>query len=161
LSSEGAEPLSVRPVRASELVELRRRVLRGGDPNSPARDDRDDDDGALHVGGFLGERLVASASWFLAPSPVDGDLSAYQLRFMATEVDVQGRGYGSLMLDQSTALLRARGAQQLWAYARDSALGFYRATGWSILEGSQDVSHETQLPHTVIYKALGRARRTT
>jgi GNAT superfamily N-acetyltransferase len=154
LASEDTETFSVRPVRAAELVELRRRVLRGGDPSSLARDDRDDDDGALHVGGFLGERLVASASWFLAPSPVGGNLIAYQLRFMATDADVQGRGYGSQMLDESTALLRTRGAQQLWAYARDSALGFYRATGWSILEGSQHLSYETQLPHTVIYKAL-------
>lgn len=145
----------MRFVRAGELVELRRRVLRGGDPSSPARDDRDDDESALHVGGFLGERLVASASWFLAPSPTDASLVAFQLRFMATDVDVQGCGYGSLMLDASTAALRSRGAQQLWAYARDSALGFYRATGWSVLEGSQHLSHETQLPHTVIYKALG------
>lgn len=144
----------MRFVRAIELVELRRRVLRGGDPSSPARDDRDDDEGAVHVGGFLGDRLVASASWFLAASPVDGDHVAYQLRFMATDADVQGRGYGSLMLEASTAELRRRGAQQLWAYARDSALGFYRATGWSTLEGSPHLSHETQLPHTVIYKDL-------
>jgi hypothetical protein len=58
------------------------------------------------------------------------------------------------MLERSKGELRRRGARQLWAYARDSALGFYLATGWSVVEGSQHVSVETGLPHTVIRMAL-------
>lgn len=154
MPSETTDDLVVRRVAPAALVALRRRVLRNDDPSSRARDDRDDEASAVHFGGFLGERLVASASWFLATSSIDEGAVAYQLRFMATDADVQGRGYGSVMLEHSRVELRARSAELLWAYARDSALGFYCSTGWSVLEGSEHLSEETQLPHTVIYLDL-------
>ena len=154
MSSDGAEQFDVRVVGADELVDLRRRVLRGADPRASASDPRDGDVDALHLGGFLAGRLVASASWFPCAGPIDVDGAAYQLRFMATDFDVQGRGYGSVMLERSRAELGSRGAVQIWAKARDSALGFYRATGWTVVEGSEHVSAETGLAHTVIYMML-------
>lgn len=142
------------PVRSRQLHELRRRVLRGGDPHSVVLDDRDEESTSLHFGGFVGERLVACASFFSDPSPVHPELQAYQLRFMAVDADVQGSGYGARVLAVGEAALRSREAGEVWAYARDSALGFYRAVGWRLVAGSEHLSHETQLPHTVIFKPL-------
>lgn len=144
----------VRRVDASELYELRRRVLRGNDPSKTVADPRDGDGSSLHFGGFLDDRLVVSASLFPSPAPTRVDLSAYQLRYMATDVDVQGNGYGALVLAAAQDALRALGVQQLWANARDTALGFYRSTGWTVLEGTEHLSPETNLPHTVIVKLL-------
>ncbi len=81
-------------------------------------------------------------------------LRTYQLRYMATDFDVQGRGYGAIVLAVAEDELRALGAQQLWANGRDSALGFYERVGWLKVEGSEHLSPETQLPHTVIFKSL-------
>ncbi len=81
-------------------------------------------------------------------------LSTYQLRFMATDLDVQGRGYGALVLEFAESELREIGVEQVWANGRDTALGFYRAVGWLSVEGSEHVSPETRLPHTVIFKTL-------
>lgn len=117
-------------------------------------DDRDEESTSLHFGGFVGERLVACASFFSDPSPVHPELQAYQLRFMAVDADVQGSGYGARVLAVGEAALRSREAGEVWAYARDSALGFYRAVGWRLVAGSEHLSHETQLPHTVIFKPL-------
>ena len=78
----------------------------------------------------------------------------YQLRYMATDFDAQGRGYGARVLSVAEELLVRRGVQQLWANGRDTALGFYFAVGWSALEGSEHMSPETGLPHTVIVKQL-------
>ena len=47
-----------------------------------------------------------------------------------------------------------RGVEHLWANARDTALGFYLATGWTAVPGSEHLSKETQLPHTVVVKSL-------
>ena len=41
--------------------------------------------------------------------------------------------------------LRHSAREQLWANARDSALGFYLATGWTVVEGSEHVSPETRI----------------
>jgi len=141
-------------VNPLELHELRRRVLRSNDPATSVADPRDDESTARHYAGFVGGRLVVSASFYPSPSPVNPELVTYQLRYMATDFDVQGRGYGTRVLDFAEIDLQALGAQQLWANGRDTALGFYRRTGWSTLEGSEHLSPETQLPHTVIFKRL-------
>ena len=145
---------SVRRVDARELHELRRRVLRSNDPARSVTDSRDEEPTARHYAGFLGERLVVSASFYPSTPPVNAELCTYQLRYMATDFDVQGLGYGALVLDYAIGELKELGAQQIWANGRDSALGFYRRTGWSTLEGSEHLSPETNLAHTVIFKKL-------
>jgi GNAT superfamily N-acetyltransferase len=150
----------VERVGARSLHDLRRRVLRSGDPEVVVADPRDDESTSVHVGGFEGDRLVVSASFYPSTSPANPGLAAYQLRYMATDVDVQARGYGARVLAFAEEELRALGAEQVWANGRDSALGFYLAVGWSIVEGSQHLSLETQLPHTVIFKELARGAAT-
>lgn len=81
-------------------------------------------------------------------------LTTYQLRYMAVDFGVQGRGYGALVLEFAEDDLRARGVEQMWANGRDTALGFYRTVGWLSIEGSEHLSAETELPHTVIFKRL-------
>ena len=154
MTSQGPGEFHVRAVPAKDLFELRRRVLRGDDPGSSGQDPRDDEATTLHFAGFLDDRVVASASFFSARPPINPDLVSYQLRYMAIDFDVQGRGYGAVLVDSALTELRAQGAQQVWANARDSALGFYQSTGWSTLVGSEHVSIETQLPHTVIFMLL-------
>jgi GNAT superfamily N-acetyltransferase len=132
------------------LYDLRRRVLRNNDPTQPVDEPRDFDSTALHFGGFLDDVLVVSASFYQSPWPERPELEGYQLRYMATDFDAQGRGFGALVLDEAKAVLRQRGVSLLWANARDTALGFYRSTGWALVEGSEHLSPWTQLPHTDI-----------
>jgi len=144
----------VKSVSASSLHDLRRRVLRGNRPDAVVADARDDEETSLHVAGFLDGQLVVSSSFYLSTPPKNEHLVTSQLRYMATDFDAQGRGYGAIVLEAAGEMLRERGVEQLWANARDTALGFYLATGWSAIEGSEHLSAETQLPHTVIYKLL-------
>ena len=141
-------------VRAHQLHELRRRVLRDDDAALYQPDARDEEATSVHFGGFLGARLVVSASFFPSSAPMNPSLTSYQLRYMATDFDVQGHGYGARVLEVAEAQLRSMGVEQIWANGRDTALGFYRCVGWKILEGSEHLSAETQLPHTVIFKQL-------
>ncbi len=108
----------------------------------------------MHVAGFVGDRLVVTSSYYPSTSPVHPDRSSYQLRYMATDFDVQGRGYGARVAAFAEMALRERGVEELWANGRDTALGFYRATGWRTVPGSEHLSPETRLAHTVIYKDL-------
>jgi GNAT superfamily N-acetyltransferase len=148
--------LRVENVDARVLYDLRRRVLRANNPDSAVDFAEDDAASARHFAGLLDDRVVASASFFLGVAPVRPELVSYQLRFMAVDFDVQGRGFGSVMLDAAERQLRDLGAEQLWANARDVALGFYVATGWAPIEGSENVSPLSNLPHTRIAKLLTR-----
>lgn len=148
------EHFEVRRVRAQELFDLRRRVLRTDQPERSVEDSRDDEATSLHFGGFLDGRAVASASWFPSLAPINPDRVSFQLRYMAIDFDVQGRGYGTVVVETALGHLRRQGVEQVWAKARDTALGFYLATGWLAVAGSEHLSAETQLPHTVIYREL-------
>lgn len=141
-------------VSADQLHDLRRRVLRDDDPEIYHPDPRDSDPTSRHYAGFIGSRLVVSASFFPSAPPMNPSLVAFQLRYMATDFDVQGRGYGARVLAFAEEDLRALGVGQLWANGRDTALGFYETVGWLRVEGSEHLSPETMLPHTVIYKRL-------
>jgi GNAT superfamily N-acetyltransferase len=148
------EGFEVRRVASLELHDLRRRVLRSNNPDVSVADPRDEESTSLHFGGYLDGRLVVCASLYPSTSPTDARLKTYQLRYMATDFDAQGHGYGAQVLETAAAALRELGVEQVWANGRDTALGFYRATGWEVVEGSEHLSAETRLPHTVIFKSF-------
>jgi GNAT superfamily N-acetyltransferase len=149
-----SDELRVERVTSSQLHELRRRVLRNDDATLYRPDMRDDETTSIHFGGLLGARVVVSASFFPSSPPMNPTLRTYQLRYMATDFDVQGRGYGAMVLAVAEDELRALDVQQIWANGRDTALGFYEREGWLKVDGSEHLSPETQLPHTVIFKRL-------
>jgi GNAT superfamily N-acetyltransferase len=149
-----ANEFRVAPVAARELHELRRRVLRENDATKSVDEPRDAEPTSMHFAGLLDDRVVVSASFYPTTAPIRSDLVSYQLRYMAVDVDVQGLGYGARVLDAAESALADVGAEQLWANARDTALGFYLKTGWELIPGSEHISAETQLPHHVIVKLL-------
>ncbi len=149
-----ADEFRVEQVPARELHELRRRVLRGNDATKSVDEPRDAERTSVHFAGLLDGRLVVSASFYRTTAPLRSDLLSYQLRFMAVDFDVQGHGYGARVLEAAESTLAGAGAEQLWANARDTALGFYLKTGWELVPGSEHISAETQLPHHVIVKLL-------
>jgi GNAT superfamily N-acetyltransferase len=149
-----ANELRVARVDASQLHELRRRVLRQNDATKSVDEPRDVEPTSLHFAGLVEGRAVVSASFYSTTAPIRSELVSYQLRYMAVDFDAQGHGYGARVLEVAEGALRDAGAEQLWANARDTALGFYLKTGWELIPGSEHVSAETQLPHHVIVKLL-------
>ena len=149
-----ASEFRVAPAAASQLHELRRRVLRENDPAKSVDEPRDAEPSSVHFAGLLDGRVVVSASFYPTTAPLRPELVSYQLRYMAVDVDVQGLGYGARVLEEAERALRDAGAEQLWANARDTALGFYLKTGWELIPDSDHISAETQLPHHVIVKLL-------
>ncbi len=145
---------AVRPVAPEQLYDVRRRVLRDDDEAADVSNRGDLEDDSMHFGGFLGTRVVVSASFYATTAPFAPDEPAYQLRYMATDFDVQGRGLGARLLQRALDELARRGIGRVWANARTSALGFYEAAGWSVVPNSLFVSTETGIDHVVIYRSL-------
>jgi GNAT superfamily N-acetyltransferase len=149
--------LSVELVAPERLHDLRRRVLRRGDPAAQVADPRDDEPTALHLAGVVDGEVVVCASLYREPYPPDPRDTDVQLRFMATDESRRGRGLGAEVLARGEAEAAARGARRLWANARDAALGFYARAGWDVVPGSAFVSAESGVPHHVIVKDLAGA----
>lgn len=147
--------LQVRPVDASALLELRRQVLRDGDQSARVSDRRDDVEGTLHLGGYLGPQLVCAVTLYREPPPFTSTRRSVQLRWMAVHGAFQRQGVGGAALAHAERLLASDGVEMIWANARDTALGFYRSQGWTVIEGSGYVAPPPLLlAHTTIYKEL-------
>ncbi len=133
---------------AEATHDLRRRVLRTGTPSTDVVFADDDAPTTVHLG-LVDEQgtVIAISSWAWRPFPADPSGGrAVQLRGMAVDPARQRSGAGAILLDAGVERARADGAEQVWANARDSALGFYAAHGFEIV-GAGYLDHTTAIPH--------------
>lgn len=118
-----------RPAPLPAVRELRHRLLRPHQPPHELVYDGDLDPEALHLGAFVGRRLVGIAS--VAPDPTGPwDPRAWRLRGMATDGEVRGRGVGGELLERCVAHALEGGAALVWCSARVPAERFYRRHGF-------------------------------
>ena len=99
-------------------------------------------------------RWLGVASFYPRPCPCATAVDAVQLRFMAVDPAMQGRGVGRDLLDQAIRGLRQQRVRLLWANGRDTALGFYRRAGFVIV--GEGFIHEPGLPHHLVTFDLRR-----
>ena len=112
------------------MLPLRQRVLRPGRPPETAYYAGDELPTTRHFAAFDGDTLVGCATFMV--STWEGE-PAWQLRGMATDASVQGRGVGRTLLAAATAALTAEsGVPLFWCNARTTALGFYERQGWRV-----------------------------
>ena len=135
-------------IEATDAYDLRYRVLRVGTPSSIVEYVEDEYASTHHLGVELDGRIVAIATWIDQPSPDAPGLVGVQLRGMATDPaeHIRGRGLGSLVLRSGIAIATDKGADVVWANARDSALDFYQAHGFHV-SSEAFMTSDTVLPH--------------
>ena len=137
----------IQRVAAADTYCLRALVLRDGDL-AAARVPDDDLPGAWHLGARHSGALVGVASFYPRRCPLATDVAAVQLRFMAVDPAMQGRGVGRRLLDHALRELREQKTGILWANGRDTALEFYTRLGFIVI--GDGFIHEPGLPHHLI-----------
>jgi GNAT superfamily N-acetyltransferase len=139
------------PVPVDAILDLRQRVLRTGtvsdDPTFP--EDRLPTSAHFAVLDHESGAVIACGSVFPSDCPVRPATRAMWLRGMATEPAIQRGGLGSAVIDAIVMWSRAQGAELLWAKARDTALGFYDALGFTTV-GDGFINEDTGLPHHLV-----------
>lgn len=142
----------VREARLDEIFELRHRILRAGLPPESARWQGDHDPHTRHFAAVLDGRIVGCATLML--NQWEGQ-PAWQLRGMAVEDGLRGRGIGRLILQHIERTAReANLARMLWCNARVQAVSFYRSQGWQTV--GDEFSIPTAGPHLKMYKPIQR-----
>jgi len=151
---DGADSVVVE-LTAAETHDLRRAVLRTGTPSDEVVLPGDDDPATVHLG--LRDdrgRVVATSTWRPRPAPHEvggGGAAAVQLRMMATDPALQGTGLGGRLVEAGVAWAFSRGADVVWANARDTAVDFYRRHGFDVV-GASFVTESTGLPHHLVVR---------
>ena len=139
---------------AAVTSELRRAILRPSWPIG-ARMHGDDEPGAVHLAARTSDGTVVGACVLLPRAcPAFPDRTgAWQLRGMATAEAVRGTGVGSALTEAAAAAVRTRGGRLLWCDARESAIDFYRARGFTGT-GERYAHPETGAPHLLMYRLI-------
>ncbi len=111
-----------------DYFDLRWRVLRApcDQPRGSDKDDREADSEHLMIAGPDSRPLAVGRLHFNAPAEA-------QVRFMAVDPRDQGRGLGSIILDEFERRARAAGASAIVLNARDDAQRFYQKHGFTVV----------------------------
>jgi GNAT superfamily N-acetyltransferase len=146
--------MNVRTVAVDEIYAIRMDVLRRDTPSDNVRFTHDEDPATWHLAihDEVGE-VIAASTWTPRPSPDRPDEPAVQLRGMAVRPEHRRRGLGADMLAAGIDDARRRGFTLVWANARDTALDFYVANGFTVV-GDGFRTPDTDLPHHRILQAL-------
>jgi predicted GNAT family N-acyltransferase len=150
--------LDIVDLAGEDTYDLRRSVLRRGDPAAVVVFDEDEWPGAFHLGVTDDGALVAISSWVPRQLPAEYAVDRadphladvpprhWQLRGMATANGRRGGGIGGLLVEAGCQRCADRQADLVWARARDAALDFYRRHGFDVV-GEGFVDATTGLPH--------------
>ena len=135
----------IRVVSPAETFALRREVLRSNTATTDVN--FDGDDAAIHLVACdpTGGNTVAISSWFQRNRPQQ-PVTGLQLRGMASSPEFRGTGAAQALLNAGIELARTLHVDEVWARARDTALGFYLAHGFKTV-GDGYVDDHTGLPH--------------
>lgn len=137
----------------SDIMALRVAVLRQGTPVTTCDYPEDLYDDAIHLGIKRGGVVVATSTWFAKECPEESSRFAVQLKGMAVDTRLQGEGLGALLIDAGITHAVARGADLVWARARDSAMGFYEQCGFTSV-GEQFIDGPTAMPHHIVIRRI-------
>lgn len=122
------KPLS--PKEWDEYYELRYKVLRKplGQPVGSERNDGDlkGEHFALYDNGYL--RAIARLD--------EASPGIAQVRFVAVETELQGKGYGRAIMTAVEEKARATNHHKMILHARDYAVDFYLKLGYHVVEKS-------------------------
>jgi GNAT superfamily N-acetyltransferase len=139
---------------AAATTELRRAVLRPDWAPGSAMPG-DDDATFVHLAARDEDGRVVGACVLLPrPCPAaPGRTPAWQLRGMATAADARGQGIGTAVVEAAVREATDRGGALLWCEARESAIGFYAAHGFTGT-GARYAHAETGRPHLMMLREL-------
>ena len=142
----------VKQILASETVNIRHQVLRVGKLLESCLFDNDDLNTTVHFGIFKSNVLHGVVSIFAQQNPIFESSSQFQMRGMAILPDIQGQGFGQLLLKFAENHQKSLKKSFIWFNARITAMMFYKKMGY-LLHGEPFDIPNVGL-HVLMYKNI-------
>jgi predicted GNAT family N-acyltransferase len=126
--------------------DLRYRILRKPLGKERGSERNEGDETGIHFALYDNQQLKGIARLDNA-----GEKSA-QVRFVAVETTLQGKGYGRKIMEATEIAARHSGSEKMILHARDYAVAFYLRLGYEVIEPSYKLFDVLQ--HYLMEKAL-------
>lgn len=128
-----------------QMVQLRHQILRQPLGLSFSKEELEREKDNILIGAFDEDQMLGCCML----TPVDAE--TLQVRQMAVNNNLQGKGIGASIMAFAENLSRDKGFKKLVMHARDTAIGFYEKFGFKV-NGNQFT--EVNLPHHQMEKML-------
>ena len=131
-----------------EYYKLRWKMLRApwGEPKGSEQDELDKT--AIHIMAMVNDRIVGCCRLQINTK------EQAQVRYMAVDDSLQGKGIGRLMLKRAEELALNQGISEMMLETRDIAVEFYKRNGYQPLKKSYvlfgDIQHITMTKKLII-----------
>lgn len=135
------------PEEFEKYYDLRWRILRKpwGQPRGSEKDDKEET--AIHVMVCEKDRIPVGVGRAHFNSEDEA-----QVRYMAVEVNMQGKGVGAMLLKELERRSKEKGAKYIILNARDTAIKFYEKYGYKTTKQSYTLFES--VPHFEMRKML-------
>lgn len=129
-----------------QYYDLRYRILREPLGKERGSERNEGDQTGIHFALYDNKQLKAIARLDNA-----GEKSA-QVRFVAVETELQGKGYGRKIMEATEVAAQHAGSEKMILHARDYAVEFYLRLGYEVIEPSYKLFDVLQ--HFLMEKGL-------
>ena len=114
-------------ITADETLPIRHQVMWPNKPIDYVKLPNDNE--GLHFGLFLDKKLISVISLFIN----DGEA---QFRKFATLENYQGKGYGSILLNEIIQVAGKKSLKRIWCNARTNKMDYYKKFGMVVTDST-------------------------
>jgi ribosomal protein S18 acetylase RimI-like enzyme len=144
--------IEIKKINAFDILIVRHPVLRAGKPLESCHFEGDDLPSTVHFGLYLDKQLIAVISVFEVKNKLFTEENQYQIRGMAVLEEFQKRGFGEQLLQYCENEIRLKKGELIWFNARETAVGFYKKSGYKIIGGQFEIPDVG--PHFILFKRI-------
>jgi ribosomal protein S18 acetylase RimI-like enzyme len=144
--------IEIKKITAFETIIVRHPVLRLGKPIASCYFEGDDLPTTSHFGLFVENHLTAVISAFKVQNKLFIEENQYQIRGMAVLEEFQKKGFGEALLKYCENEITVAKGELIWFNARESAVGFYKKSGYEILGDKFEIPDVG--PHYILFKTI-------
>ena len=146
--------LSFKQIKAEDVVKLRHKVLKIGQPIESCYFEGDLDEGTKHFGAFLNNELVGVVTMMLKKTNTYKVHPVYRLTGLSVIQENQHKHIGKRLLRFAEENISKKGSVMIWCFARDYAVPFYKKNGYQLNVQQVVIPHIGS--HRIMFKFVAK-----
>jgi len=124
--------LTFKQIKPEDVVVMRHKVLKMGQPLETCYFEGDLDEGTKHFGAFLNNELVGAVTMMLKKTDTYKVHPVYRLTGLSIEQEHQHKHIGKRLLHFAEENISRKRTVMIWCFARDYAVPFYKKSGYQL-----------------------------
>lgn len=124
--------ISFKQIKPEEVVAIRHKVLKIGQPVDACYFEGDLEEGTKHFGAFVDNKLIGCATMMLKKTANFKVHPVYRLSGLSVLQENQKQHVGKKLLKFAEDNISKKGSVMIWCFARETALKFYKKNGYQL-----------------------------